>query len=143
MAEQKQLFVDWIVEFLKNKDAVVRQITNVRKNAEGVDVVIEGSLKNQFVVVQPVLSDIAKLDALKDKHAVLVTANTKVNVEFLISNWNVLAKFPHLCVYFVNPNSSTDKRWVIFPATHDRITERRALRKGIESMYATVEPWKE
>ncbi len=143
MAEQKQLFVDWIVEFLKNKDAVVRQITNVRKNAEGVDVVIEGSLKNQFVVVQPVLSDIAKLDALKDKHAVLVTANTKENVEFLISNWNVLAKFPHLCVYFVNPNSSTDKRWVIFPATHDRITERRALRKGLESMYATVEPWKE
>ncbi len=143
MAEQKQLFVDWIVEFLKNKDAVVRQITNVRKNAEGVDVVIEGSLKNQFVVVQPVLSDLAKLDALKDKHAVLVTANTKENVEFLISNWNVLAKFPHLCVYFVNPNSSTDKRWVIFPATHDRITERRALRKGLESMYATVEPWKE
>lgn len=139
----KELLCDWIVGFLKNKDAVAKQITGIRKNAEGVDVVIEGSLKNQFVVVQPILSDISRLDSLKDKHAVLVTANKKENVEFLISNWQSLAKHPHLCIYFVNPNSSTDKKWVIFPATHDRITEHCALRKGLESMYATVEPWKE
>ncbi len=143
MAEVKDVLKDWIVEYVKNKDAMTRQITSIQKDAENVDVFVEGTLKSQFIIVQPELNDLGKLDSLKDKHIVLVTANTKENAEFLISNWPELVKYPHLCVYFVNPNSSMDKRWVIFPATHDKITERRSLRKGIESLYATVEPWKE
>jgi hypothetical protein len=142
MAETKAVLVDWIVEYLKSRDAMQRQITAIKKNEQDVDVVVEGSLKNQYVIVQPELSDISKLGLLKDKHAVIVTANTKENVEFLITNWAELAKYPHLSIYFVNPNSSLDTRWVIFPATHDKITERKALRKGLESLYATVEPWK-
>jgi hypothetical protein len=143
MAEVKDVLKDWIVEYVKNKDAMTRQITSIQKDAENVDVFVEGTLKSQFIIVQPELNDLGKLDSLKDKHIILVTANTKENAEFLISHWEELVKYPHLCVYFVNPNSSMDKRWVIFPATHDKITERRSLRKGIESLYATVEPWKE
>jgi hypothetical protein len=143
MAEVKDVLKDWIVEYVKNKDSMTRQITSIQKDAENVDIFVEGTLKSQFIIVQPELNDLGKLDSLKDKHIVLVTANTKENAEFLIGHWEELVKYPHLCVYFVNPNSSMDKRWVIFPATHDKITERRTLRKGIESLYATVEPWKE
>jgi len=143
MAGTKELLCDWIVGFLKSKDVNARQITAIRKNEQGVDIVVEGALKSQHIIVKPVLGELDILESLKDRHAVLVTTNSKENVEFLISNWDALAKYPHLCIYFVNPNSATDKRWVIFPATHNRIAERTALRKGIESMYATVEPWKE
>jgi hypothetical protein len=141
MAEVKDILKDWIVEYVKSKDAMTRQITSIKTNAENVDVFVEGTIKTQFIIVQPELNDLGKLDSLKDKHIVLVTANTKENSEFLIEHWVELIKYPHLCVYFVNPNSSLDKRWIIFPATHDKITERRTLRKGIESLYATVEPW--
>lgn len=142
MKEVKQILTDWIVEYLKSKDANIKQIISIKKNEQGADVVVEGVLKSQYVIVQPEFNDLSNLELLKDKHVVIVTANTKENVEFLIANWDVLVKQPHLCIYFVNPNSATDKRWIIFPATHERITERKALRKGIESLFSTVEEWK-
>jgi hypothetical protein len=143
MAEAKDVLTGWIIEYVKSKDLLTRQITAIRQNEQNVDVVIEGTLKNQFVIIQPALGDLGKLAQLKDKHVVLVTVNTRENVDFLITHWDELARYPHLSIYFVNPHSSLDKRWVIFPATHDRITERKALRKGLESLYATVEQWKE
>lgn len=142
MAEIKDILKNWIVEYVKSKDAMTRQITSIRQDAENVDVFVEGTLKSQFIIVQPELGDLSRLESMKDKHVILVTANTKDNSEFLIKNWEELIKYPHLSVYFVNPNSSLDKRWIIFPATHDKITERRTLRKGIESLYLTVDPWK-
>jgi len=141
MAEAKAALKDWIVEYVKSKDLLTRQITAIRQDEQNCDVVVEGTVKSQYILVNPILGELGNLEALKDKHVVLVTANTKENMEALIKNWDKLIQYPHLSVYFVNPNSSLDKRWVIFPATHDRITERRALRKGIESLYATVEPW--
>jgi len=142
MPDAKAVLKDWIIEYLKSKDLMTRQITAIRTDSQEADAVVEGTLKSQFVIVQPQL-DLSRLQSLKDKHAVLVTTNTKENMEFLISHWDEAVQFPHLSIYFVNPNSSLDKRWVIFPATHDRITERNALRKGIESLFATVEPWKD
>jgi hypothetical protein len=143
MAEAKAVLTEWILNYVKSRDAMTKQITAIKQNEQDADVVVEGTLKTQFVIVQPLLTDLSKLSELKEKHVVLVTTNTKENAEFLISNWPELVKYPHLSVYFVNPNSSMDKRWVIFPATHDKITERKALRKGIESLYATVDEWKE
>ncbi len=122
---------------------MAKQITAITQDRQDADVVVEGTLKNQYIFVHPELADLSRLDALKDKHVIIVTANTQENVEFLISHWEELVQYPHVCVYFVNPNSSLDKRWVIFPATHDKITERKALRKGLESLFSTVEPWKE
>ncbi len=143
MTEAKEVLKEWIVNYLKSRDAMTKQITAIRSGSENVDVFVEGLLKSQYVIVQPELNDIGRLDSLKDKHVVLVTANTKKNVEFLIANWDALSKYPHLSIYFVNPHSAIDKRWIIYPATHDRITERRALRKGLESMFSTVEEWKD
>ncbi len=142
MAETKAALTDWIVEYVKTKDVMTKHITSIKPNAPEADVVVESTLKNQFIFIQPELNDLSKLAALKDKHVVLVTANTRDNVEYLIEHWADLVQYPHLCVYFVNPNSSTDRRWVIFPATHDKITERKALRKGIESLFSTVDAWK-
>ncbi len=138
----KDALTSWIVEYVKSKDVMTKQITAIKQHEQDADVVVEGTLKNQFIIVQPELGDLSRLSGLKDKHVVLVTANTKENVEFLIAHWAEFVHYPHLCIYFVNPQSSLDKRWVIFPATHDKITERRALRKGIESLFSTVEQWR-
>jgi hypothetical protein len=143
MPDTRVVLKEWIIEYLKSKDLMTRHITAIKQNEQDADVVIESALKNQLIIVQPQLGDLGRLQALKDKHIVLVTTNTKENMEFLLSNWAEIVQCQHLSVYFVNPNSSLDKRWVIFPATHDRITERNALRKGIESLFATVEPWRE
>ena len=142
MPEAKEVLTGWIVEYVKSKDVMTKQITAIKPNEQDADVFVEGTLKSQDIIIQPELGDLNKLAALKDKHVVLVTANTRDNVEYLIAHWAELVQYPHLCVYFVNPQSSMDKRWVIFPATHDKITERSALRKGLESLFSTVEPWK-
>lgn len=143
MPEAKEVLTSWIVEYVKSKDVMAKQITAIKPNEQDADVFVEGTLKSQYILIQPALNDLGKLAQFKDKHAVVVTANTRANVEYLIAHWAEFAQYPHLCVYFVNPHSAMDKRWIIFPATHDKITERSALRKGIESLFATVEPWKE
>jgi hypothetical protein len=138
----KEVLTSWIVEYVKSKDLLTKHITAIKTDSTDADVVIEGALKNQFVIIQPVLGDLSRLSQLKDKHIVLVTANTRANLEFLVTHWAEFVAHTHLSVYFVNPNSALDKRWVIFPATHDSITERKALRKGLESLFLTVEEWK-
>lgn len=143
MAEVEKVLRGWIIEHLKAKDVLTKQITMVKEHAEDADVVIEGMLKNQYVLIQPSLQDLSRLPCLKEKHVIIVTANAKENMEFLLNKWEEFVQYPHLAIYFANPNSPLDKRWVIFPATHDKITERKALRKGIESLFQTVEEWKE
>ncbi len=143
MPEAKEALMEWIIEHVKSKDILTKQITAIKQQEQDADVVVEGVLKHQFIFIQPLLSDLSRLGQLKEKHVILVTANTKDNLEFVIAHWPELVEYPHLCLYFVNPKSALDTRWMLFPAAHDRITEREVLRKGLESLFATVEPWRE
>lgn len=145
MADIRAVLVQFILDYLKAKDVVAKQIIAVKHNEQGVDAVVEGVLNTRFVLAMPELTDeqLKRLTGFKDRHVVLVTANTQKNLDFLINKWDELVQFPHLSVHFVNPNSNTERRWTVFPATHDRITERSSLRKGLESLFSTVEEWKE
>jgi hypothetical protein len=140
--DSRQVLKDWIIGYLKARDAVAKQIVSIAENADGADIVIDCILKKQFVIVQQILSDPCALAAFQDRHIVLVTANTRANLEFLISNWDSFVRFQHLSIYFVNPDSGLEKRWVIYPATHNCLFEKNALRKGLESIFSSVEEWK-
>ena len=138
----KGQLVDWAVNYLKNKDLYLRKIDIMEKGKGGYDIYVKFKDREQFFVVQPVIEDInevfSKFDS--ERHFGLFVLNTKGNLDVLIKNWDGFVKFKHLCVYFVNPFSKLDKKWIIYPHTHNNICEKDALEKGLNSMFEMVEP---
>ena len=69
----------------------------------------------------------------------IFTYNTKNNLESLISMWDSIIKYKSLSICFVNQESKLEKRWIIHPYTHNKISERSALKQGLMSLFQTVE----
>lgn len=134
--------VDWIIDFIKNKDLLLRKIELVEKGKDGFNVYIRFKDKEQYFIVEPLIEDIdgvlGKFDS--EGHFGLVVFNTVGNFDILVKDWDKFVKFKDLCVYFVNPFSQLDKKWIIYPYTHNSICERSALEKGLRAMFGMVEP---
>ena len=137
----KDNLVDWTVDYLKNKDLYLKRIEIIEKNKKGFDIYVKFKDREQFFVVVPVIDDInnvfSKFDS--EKYFGLIVLNTKSNFDILVNNWEGFVKFKHLCVYFVNPSSKLDKKWIIYPHTHNNVCEKDALEKGLNSMFGMVE----
>ena len=57
----------------------------------------------------------------------------------MVIKWALLIKYQLLNIFFVNPFSNLDKRWIIYPYTHARIAEPEALETGLASIAENVE----
>ena len=68
-----------------------------------------------------------------------ICLNSSENFSFLTKNWDKFTDLKKLAVYFVNPFSKTEKKWIIHPYTHSKITEKSSLKQGLKSMFDTVE----
>ena len=70
----------------------------------------------------------------------LVVYNTKENIDFLVKNWDALSKFSRdFSMFFVNPFSRTEKRWAIYPMSHELIVEKKDLKRSIDVISSNVE----
>jgi len=133
--------VDWAINYLKNKDLISRKIELIEKNRDGFDFYIKFKDKEQFFVVDPVIGDIGKILSKFDpeRYFGLFVLNTKHNLDILVKNWGEFVKIKNLGIYFVNPFSQLDKKWIIYPYTHNSICEQNALERGLKTMFDMVE----
>jgi hypothetical protein len=138
----KEELILWIEHYLRNKDLLLHAITAIDKGKDGWDLVVH---KGQALLYVAVLADLAAaastIERLKDKTVNLIVPNTGQNLQALIDNWQALAQLPGLTLFFVNPTSKTEMRWVIMPHVHDKITEKSALKLGLKSLFETVEEY--
>ncbi len=129
---------EWAIIYVKNKDIMQKSITSIDENVDGFDFIVRKASGDQFFLVRPGFSDVDEIVSKgEDKQLGLVVLNTRENLDRVISGWDKLCKLRGLCIYFVNPKSND--KWLLFPYTHERITERAALRKGLESLFSMVE----
>ncbi|MBW2989002.1 hypothetical protein KY358_01655 [Candidatus Woesearchaeota archaeon] len=137
----KEHLTEWIINFLKNRDSFTGKIELIEKGKGGFDVHVKYKDKEQFFIVKPIIKDIDEMITKFDEDGYfgLAVFNTRANLDALLKNWDKLARFKRLGVYFVNPFSKTDKRWIVYPYTHNNICERGALEKGLNSMFEMVE----
>lgn len=142
MGQAKEFLVEWIKRHLKNKDVMTGSIENIEDNKDGFDVYVKHKDKEQFIVAVPVIENIDDIiSKFKDKKCYysIVTFNNHKNFKQLVSNWDKLAEFQFLNMFFVNPFSSQDNRWIIYPYTHNRICDKASLEKGLKSMFDMVD----
>jgi hypothetical protein len=125
---------EWIKTYLKSRDVFQKSI-ECFEDLNG-DFIVHKSDSSTFFLIRPELKD-AK-EATKDGNVSLVTLNTKKNVNTIVSNWNLLSQKQNLCIYFVN--LSSNEKWILYPFTHNKITDKSSLKRGLMSLYESISP---
>jgi hypothetical protein len=130
----------WTVEFIKHMDSFTRSILDIRR--EGDVILVKHKAKEQAYFIKPELDSnfSGVLQSSKDRHVAIMTLNTKSNLDKLLKNWSTVSQTPYLKVFFINPLSENERKWVICPYTHNKVSDDDALRLGLESLFLTVDP---
>ena len=137
--------VDWAINFVKNKDIVARKIEKIENEKNGFDLYVKYKDREQYFIIAASIDDIDSIirKLNNDYYFSIVTLNSKENFEILLKNWNRLIDFKFLSIIFVNPFSELDKKWIVFPYTHQKICDESSLKTGLKSMFEMVEPIEE
>jgi hypothetical protein len=137
----KEELKEWTINFLKNKNAILQTLQKIEEEKEGYDLKIIYDDKETYVLIKPFIDNFEELEEKIDqnKNITLVLLNSKKNLDILIDKWEYFAGFDKLTIYFVNMFSISDKKWVIRPYLHNKISEASALKPGLKSMFNTVD----
>src|SRR3989338_2145561 len=152
MGEAKETLLEWVYYYAKNKDVLTRTIVKIEKKQNELFIIHKNKIQQYFVVehisiqkkedkeiMDTILKVLQQNKSDAAKFYVIVFYNTTENLQYITKNWNLFVGFPNLTIIFANPASKTDKRWVIQPYTHNKITEKAALESGLKSLFETVE----
>ncbi|MBU0535346.1 MAG: hypothetical protein KKE20_00105 [Nanoarchaeota archaeon] len=132
-----------MIRFLKNKDLILRRIIDIahKKDDNLIIVNMNGGI-TQALVVEPFLEK-SRIDSILKKLSgyevcSIVCYNTQDNFNAVVESWPVLAKFKrNFSINFINPFSRTEKRWVVYPQTHDLISEK--MKQSLKILASNVE----
>jgi hypothetical protein len=132
----KQILTEWTIDFIKNKNSFLNTLKKIEKNKEEFDLKVIYQDKEEYILIEPE-NKISELN--KEKNIILFLFNTKENINLLIENWKKFTEYDKLTIYFVNMFSLADKKWVIKPHFHSKISDEKFLKKGLSSIYSTVD----
>jgi hypothetical protein len=139
MEESKiiQLIIEWAEHYFKSKDAFYKKIISIKKEDNGF--IINYKEKKETLIALPELSKINQFENI-NKISYIITLNNRKNIDYLYNNWSKLVDLTTLKIYFINPFSTTEKRWIISPNIHAKVCDEDTLKLGLMSMFESVEP---
>lgn len=137
--------LEWTINFVKNKDIISKKIEKIENGKDGFDLYVKYKDREQYFII---VLDIIDIDSIirrisNNAYFSLVTLNSKENFDAVLKNRSRLIGFKFLNIIFVNPFSGLDKKWIIFPYTHHKISDESSLENGLKAMFAMVEPIEE
>jgi len=142
MNEVESFLMDWTEVYVRNRDILKKEIKSLERKETQL-IISCGDKEKQFFIL-PFIRECSVLDAFlssdNSRHISLVLLNTSQNLRCVLESWNKLVKYPRLCIIFVNPLSSADKKWIIYPYTHNKVCESDALERGLQALFESVEP---
>jgi len=139
--EAKEL-KEWLVHYIKNRDILLKQIDSVNEKDKEWDVVVKTKAGGErYYLIIPELENLDEIaKKLDDKTITLIVLNKKKNLDILIENWSKITHHPKFCIVFANPKSELEKKWLVFPHTHEKVTEKASLTRGLKTLFQTVDP---
>jgi ribosomal protein S1 len=137
MAEKIESFLlEWAENYFKSRDAFHKKIVSISHESDSI--LMEFKDKKEKIVALPELENISNLDL--DKNVSIITLNNRKNLDTLYNKWKSLSSHKSLKIYFINPLSSTERKWTINPHVHSMICDESSLKQGLTSLFETVEP---
>ena len=114
----------WATEFIKNKDLVKKEITQIHEKDTYVDITKKES--SEIIVTNQEYLDKSS-NFLADK--VWVVFEMKKDVPKAITeNWDFFTK-PHIWLIIVN--TKTHAKWLLHPIAHNKIIDSNNLEKSL------------
>jgi len=140
MKTAQTYLLEWLERFIKSKDVFAKKIVSM--SILGDHLLVKEKLRDVDYMAQPFRVDFsfAVTQLKKEHHQGIIVYNTTENLKNVLANWKAVAQYDKLVIYFVNPLSKTEKRWVIFPHTHNSVSDPASLQLGLKTMFETVEP---
>ncbi|HII16674.1 TPA: hypothetical protein HA361_02050 [Candidatus Woesearchaeota archaeon] len=141
----RELLRDWMLDYLKSRDAFFKNIREIQRETPGFDAAIVYEDKKEYITVLPEFDAATcntSLQKAQDEKALLsiVTLNNPESLNALARDWKAIAAHPHCKIYFVNPFAKGERRWILSPHTHNKIADERALELGLKSLAEMIEP---
>ena len=139
------LLKEWAKTYFLNKDLLMGRKPKIEEkedyilitNEDGSHVIV--IVKDKLSAIAPVMERFSKLEQEhKPIKLTLVLFNKMENIDLVVAGWSELVKKPNLSVLFVNPH--TNNKWSLNPHIHNKIADKKTLKKGLLSLYETVEP---
>lgn len=124
---------EWALAYVKSRDAFDKAIIKL-ESLDGDFVAHKHSGEVVRFLVRPEV-DVGELAAAEGRVSAVVL-NTRGNVDRVVGAWERLAKKKGLRLFFVNPVAN--EKWLLYPSTHDRVIERKALKRGLYGLFAAV-----
>lgn len=124
---QKEEIMEFIDRFVKHRDIYIKKIKEIKKEDDKVKVIYNNKEENYYV-----LPKLKKIELEDKNNKFFVCLNNEENLKELIKNWEWYLK-NEVTIIFLDPN--TDKRWFVNVKSHESITERKNLEKGLKSLY--------
>ena len=140
----KKEITNWAKTYLKNRDIINNEILEINDDYEGFDFVAKKITENLLVITEPDLAvakeKIEKFEKSSELSNISIFClNTRKNLDCLINNWEFFSKFKKLAILFINPNSAKEKKWMLYPFTHNFISDKKTLVQGLKSIAENVD----
>jgi hypothetical protein len=127
--------LEWTVAYIKYKDSVQKKIEKIDTDTGKGKVFVKNKDGSEANYVSVNLLNELNVKDLKDEK--IACLNKKENVDWLISNWDVL-KDKKCIFFFVNLKKS--ENWAINPHMHHSITDKSALKPGLKALFESISP---
>lgn len=142
MDKVQEYLREWTVQYIRNKDIVRRNIKNIEEKFSDIDIFVEFKDKKQVIIIEPIIKDLNSTlirmneakNSLDSKNSVIVVLNNRKNLKSLKDNWENLVNDSGLSIYFVNPLSAMQRIWIVYPHTHEKISNKNTLNSLFESV---------
>jgi len=131
---------EWMLQFLKSRDAFFRKIAQMTPTESGLLVKYKDGKEQHVLIIPDFSKALLAINGMKeDQHIALVALSNRKNKEALAAQWKALVAYKFLTVYFVNPFSSGEKKWVLMPHVHHKVCDEGSLMQGFASLSEMVE----
>ena len=140
MQKEVDYLSEWFSRYMKNRDIAFRKIKDIKSEGDKVIITENSGLVTVYYII-PFIEDFSTIiKGLEGASLGIVTFNTPEAFDSLLKSWDGLVKLPSLVIYFFNPFSQQEKKWIIRPRTHHMISDEESLKEGLKSLYLTVDP---
>ena len=128
---------EWTKHFIKYKDVISRRIKTTKFLDTTIHIEEKTGIKKIYLVYENLEEGIKASSKLKDEKGIIVTLNTKTNVDVLRDNWKeILKKDQDITILFAHPG--TNEKWMIHPETHAKINEERKLNESLDVLFNSI-----
>lgn len=141
LMKQEEVLHEWLKEYIKHRNLMKQDILKLDDKPTIFSVEYKSKKHKYLIITDPhKLTD--DLDLMKDNtHLSLIVPNQKEFVEAMIKSWDKLIVSPMLSIFFVNPHAQGEKKWIIYPCTHNSISDKASLKTGLMSLFEGVEAY--